>query len=212
MRIVIPGDPIAKARVKFVCRGRHGMAYDAQSALMAEKRRQLIGIAKDSCLNELFMAAKTALRVEMEFHMPIAKSDSESKRNAKLWGVERPVTTPDYDNLAKWLDIANGVLWRDDAQIVSACIDEYYSDEPCTIIDIEVIKMQINDDAAKMTNIFSPAALHKFESDVSLLRVSLESLRLCQREEREQYLDAVAGSLKDFATTYGLALKKMATK
>lgn len=218
MQIVIPGAPIAKARPRFVCRGKHTMAYDSQSDIVKKSKKDMNFIIEDYFkLNDHQISSfKGSFRGQKQvticFHVPIAVSDSEARKNEKRWGLIWE-SKKDLDNYIKfYFDIANGLLWYDDSQIVDVRAVQLYSESPCTIITVEDIKMHLNDDATKMTHIFSPAALNKFESDVSMLRVSLESLRLCQREERDQYLDAVAGSLKDFATTYGLALKKMAAK
>jgi len=43
MRIIIPGNPIPKARPKFSARGKHAMAYDPQKQLCDEKKLELHG-------------------------------------------------------------------------------------------------------------------------------------------------------------------------
>ena len=72
--------------------------------------------------------------------------------------------------------------------------------------------MNLSEEAIKLTHLFSPSALEKLESDVACLWSNLESLRLTSRGDKEKNLDAAATSLKAFAVTYGLALKKMAGK
>jgi hypothetical protein len=70
----------------------------------------------------------------------------------------------------------------------------------------------MNMDADKLARIFSPAALEKLESDLACVVTSLETFRLCQREDRTVYLEAAADSLKAFASTYCDSLKKLITK
>jgi len=42
---------------------------------------------------------------------------------------EYPVGRPDWDNLAKTLDAANGILWHDDSQIVVALVMKLWADK-----------------------------------------------------------------------------------
>ncbi len=213
MRIIIPGNPIAKARPKFCVRGRQAMAYDPQAKLMAEKRAELSFIAKQDQQEDFEGLFNASLIVRLWFHMPVQENASKVERNAKLNGLIRPAIKPDIDNLIKLvLDISNGQLWHDDSQIVELHAYQQYSENPCTIIEIEDIKINMNEDSEKFLRLFSPTTLEKFESDVSCLRVSLEALRLTHRSDREKNLEAASAILKDFANTYALALKKMASK
>ena len=213
MRIVIPGSPVPNARHGMRVIGKHACAYDKQAKQKAQAKRDL-SIQFDKLQveqNDLEALYSSPLCVSLSYHMPIPISDSKAIRNQKLWGLILPTGKPDSDNLNKWtFDIANGILWRDDAQIVKyEKLEMIYSETPCTILEVEVIKMTLNDDAIKMTHIFSPAALEKLESDLTCLSANLESVRLCQREDRNKHLECAAGSLKAFASTYNLSLKKM---
>jgi Holliday junction resolvase RusA-like endonuclease len=221
MRIVIPGDPIATARHRCRCLGKRPSAYDPQFDLKKMLRLELSGILqsllyhgkiKQSELDEFCGTAKPALKLTLRLEMPINKSDPPAIRNLKLWGIILPNVKPDYDNLAKHPgDIGNGLLWHDDSQIVEAHIYEKYSENPCTIIEVEAIKMYMTDDADLLTRIFSPLALEKLESDLSLLLLELEShrLSLISHEDTAGHKDAIAKRLKEFSNAYGLALKKM---
>jgi Holliday junction resolvase RusA-like endonuclease len=212
MRIVIPGNPIAKARPKFAVRGGHAMAYDSQDKIMQLKRHELSMLALQEPPGDFKALFSDPLSVRLEFHMQLQETSAKWQKNAKLHGLIRPSIKPDIDNLIKFWDIANGILWRDDAQIVELYATQKYSENPCTIITVESIKMTMNENAIRMTSIFSPSALEKLESDLSILSANLESLRLCQREDRQEHMECAAGTLKLFANTYSLALKKMLAK
>lgn len=212
MRIILPGNPIPKARPKFCVRGKHAMAYDSQSKIMAEKRAQLCYLAKQNRPNDLEAYFSHPLSVRLWFHMPVTVSSSLAQKNAKLNGLVMPSIKPDIDNLVKFWDIANGILWRDDSQIVELHATQQYSETPCTVIEIKVIKMNLSDLATQMMHLFSPAALAKLESDAACLCSTLESLRLTSRDDREKNIEAAATCLNAFSSNYGLALKKMVGK
>ncbi len=215
MRLIIPGNPIAKARPKFCVRGRHAMAYDPQDKIKTFDKIALKYIlaqelgdndADGDCFKASFSDQK---KVTLAFHVPIAISDSIAERAQKLWGILW-ASKKDLDNYIKYiLDIGNGILWHDDSQIVELHATQKYSENPCTIIEIEDIKNTMNDEAQKMMRIFSPAALDKLESDVSVLRAELEGVRLCNLENRTANFETAAGTLKAFASTYCESLKKM---
>lgn len=41
-----------------------------------------------------------------------------------------PLKKPDWDNLGKTTDIMNGSIWIDDAIVVKATVEKYYSTKP----------------------------------------------------------------------------------
>jgi len=189
------------------------MAYDSQAKIMASKRAELNYLAKLDQPDDLEAYFSHPLSVRLWFHMSIPVASTVGQKNAKLNGLVLPTIRPDIDNTTKLcLDLGNGILWRDDSQIVELHATQQYSETPCTVIEIKVITMNLSEHATQLMNLFSPGALEKLESDVSVLCSNLESLRLTSRDDRELNIEAAASALKAFATTYGLALKKMAGK
>ena len=58
----------------------------------------------------------------------IPMSFSKTKRAAALEGLEYPTTKPDLDNCVKLLaDAMNGVVYKDDKQIVTLVVSKLYS-------------------------------------------------------------------------------------
>lgn len=51
-------------------------------------------------------------------------------------GLLAPATRPDFDNCSKMVDALNGIVWIDDAQVVTAVIHKRYSDQPRLVIDV----------------------------------------------------------------------------
>ncbi len=213
MRIVLPGNPVPRASHKVCMGGKYIRSYDSQSKIMTAKRAELCYLAKQDQPDDLEAYFSHPLSVRLWFHMPVTVSSSAAQKNAKLNGLVMPSIKPDIDNLVKTIfDISNDCLWRDDSQIVELHATQQYSETPCTVIEIKVITMNLSEHATQMMHLFSPAALEKLESDVSCLWSTLESLRLTSREDREMNIETAASAMKAFATTYGLALKKMAGK
>ena len=52
-------------------------------------------------------------------------------KKPKITKNEYPVTRPDLDNLQKSIwDAVNGIIWKDDSQIVMGAAEKRYSDTP----------------------------------------------------------------------------------
>jgi Holliday junction resolvase RusA-like endonuclease len=74
---------------------------------------------------------ETPTAVYLYFRLPIPKSYPKKRVAACLTGLERPIKKPDIDNLAKSvLDGLNGIVYRDDGQIVSLHVTKVYAASP----------------------------------------------------------------------------------
>lgn len=67
---------------------------------------------------------------------PIPKSWSRTEQAKALAGAIRPTTKPDWDNHAKVTDALNGIVFKDDSQIVDGRSIKLYSDEPAMRIEV----------------------------------------------------------------------------
>jgi Holliday junction resolvase RusA-like endonuclease len=79
------------------------------------------------------------LKVTVEAFFEVPRSWSKVKRENALCGLLRPIGKPDADNVLKCTDALNGVVWRDDSQIVMAIISKRYSDRPRLRIEVEAM-------------------------------------------------------------------------
>lgn len=71
------------------------------------------------------------LEAVLEMRFPVPASWSKAKRARALAGVDWHTSKPDADNVAKAiLDACNGVVFRDDAQVVMLVATKAFSDEP----------------------------------------------------------------------------------
>lgn len=80
----------------------------------------------------------SACTVKVIFHMPMPKSWSDKKKMAMIGHYH--TSKPDIDNLVKGLfDAANGIVWKDDSQVVEVKAEKGYRNEPG--IWLEVIEL-----------------------------------------------------------------------
>lgn len=82
------------------------------------------------------------LVVSVTLEMDVPASWPASKRFAALAGKIRPTGKPDLDNCVKCiLDALNGVLWRDDAQVVELSVSKRYGYIAQTLIEVRACQM-----------------------------------------------------------------------
>ena len=122
--------PVAKARPRFFARGKYFGAYTPKKTKDYEQEVAL------KCLSyKPPVPLSSALKVILDFGMPIPKSFSKKKRQAII--NEHHTKTPDCDNIIKGvLDSLNGIFFEDDKQIISISAKKYYADTPFIRIQI----------------------------------------------------------------------------
>lgn len=128
------GLPRGKGRPRFV--RATGNAYTPQTTRSYEAALRYAAQVK--------MAGKAwlegPLRIEALFAFPVPASWPNKRRADALAGLVRPTGKPDIDNLIKSLgDAFNGVVWRDDSQVVSAQVAKRYSDHPRLWVQVEAV-------------------------------------------------------------------------
>lgn len=123
----VPGEPQGKGRPRAGKRGSHTVLYTpaktvAYESLIAHCARAVMG-------NTEPFERPCALEVLSVRSVPA--SWSKRKRDAALRGELVPAKKPDADNILKAVgDGGNGVLWRDDAQIVRLLFSTRYGETP----------------------------------------------------------------------------------
>lgn len=132
--IIIPGEPAGKGRPRFF-RGRavtpaKTRAYEAAIKSAGEDAVRSCGRFDD----------KQPLRMRVEARMPVPASWSMRKQRQALAGTIHPTGKPDCDNLLKAAaDGLNGVLYRDDAQLIETSIVKTYHESPALIIEVSAV-------------------------------------------------------------------------
>ena len=120
----IPGKAQAKQRPRM---GRSGIVYTPKETLIYEN---YVKMCYSDYANQFgWLPYENQVRAEIEVLVAVPKSDSKTKKKAKIEGMIRPAVKPDCDNLAKSiLDSLNGLAYHDDKQVVELSIKKYYAE------------------------------------------------------------------------------------
>lgn len=123
----IPGQPQGKGRAKVVKIGGFSrMATPAKTVAY----EGLIAHAAQAARGDAPLI-EGAAAVELSLRCAVPASWSKRKQAQALLGEIRPTTKPDADNVLKAvLDGCNGVLWRDDVQVVDVVVRKHYDATP----------------------------------------------------------------------------------
>ena len=135
--IEIMGEPIPKLRAratKLKGKIRHYDSQDKQKNFI--KLILLQEIMKVPEKREYFYSA-ASFDVSMTFDMDYPISWSNLRKSRYLNGEHESMGKPDIDNLAKfYLDCCNGIIFKDDAKVVSLNLKKRYTTKSRTIIEI----------------------------------------------------------------------------
>lgn len=127
MTFSVEGYPVSKGRPRFARRGAFVKTYTDARTLKWEdqvKKRAMEAMGSSEPL-------ETPVSLCLYFRLPIPRSYSKSRTKDALDGFLRPSKKPDWDNLGKAIsDALNGVVFKDDAQVVSAHIKKTYAMHP----------------------------------------------------------------------------------
>jgi len=127
--ITIPGAPVAKGRGRATRTGRvftPAKTRKAEDTLAGRAMALLAGVEG--------LPLTGPLRLEATFTSVVPKSWSTNKRLA----AKAPTSRPDVDNLLKLAtDALNGVVWVDDAQLVTIICRKVYGDAPGTRLIVQ---------------------------------------------------------------------------
>lgn len=126
-----PGAPVGKGRPRAARRGAGvvmftpGRTADYEALVATTAAATLAG---DAPTHQLLDGPLEAV---LEMRFPVPASWSKAKRARALAGVEWHTSKPDIDNVAKAvLDACNGVVFRDDSQIVILTATKEFSETP----------------------------------------------------------------------------------
>jgi len=121
---IVIGTPIGKQRPRFRRVGNFVQTYTAAKTKTYE---QEIGDVAKKAMGST-EPLETPLTVCVYIRVPIPASYSKKRTQACLDGSEKPIKKPDADNVAKAaLDAMNGIVYKDDSQIVNLHIRKTYA-------------------------------------------------------------------------------------
>ena len=123
----VPGQPQGKGRARVGKVNGHArlftpgktVAYEGLVAHAAQQAMGGLGLFEGPCM------------VSMDIVCQVPASWSAKKQAQAINGTLRPVTKPDIDNVEKAIfDGCNGVVWRDDVQVVDVRKSKRYGPVP----------------------------------------------------------------------------------
>lgn len=116
-------EPVAQGRPKFSTASGFAKAYDPKKSRDAKSYVKLA--AADALGIDPPLEGPLVLKITV--HRPIPKSSSQRKIREMLSGLIMPITKPDVSNYQKLVeDALNGIVWRDDSQIIDGrCLKKF---------------------------------------------------------------------------------------
>lgn len=132
----VPGEPKGKGRPRFSRVGKFTKTYtDAKTKMYEDK------IASAARLHIYPKEPlETPLSITLILHVGVPKSYSKKRTTDCLTGKEWPTKKPDVDNVAKaFLDAMNGIVYKDDVQVIRLHVYKKYSIDPHVHITIHEI-------------------------------------------------------------------------
>lgn len=132
IRITIPGELRGKGRPKFSTRGGHVRAYTDAKTASAETWVRACAVEQAGAVP---LEAPVSLDIAIAVAVPA--SWSKRKREHALAGTLMPAGKPDLDNCIKLIaDALNGIVWRDDKQIVRMVASKRYAEIAETVLQV----------------------------------------------------------------------------
>ena len=120
----VDANPVGKQRARYVKRGNFVQAYTP------EKTRTYEALIKDAAIEAMGTSEplETPVTLYLYIRVPIPKSHSKKKVEACLNGLDQPIKKPDASNILKSVeDGMNGIVYKDDSQIVNLHVTKVYS-------------------------------------------------------------------------------------
>lgn len=124
---VVPGEPIGKGRPRIGKVGNHARMFTPAKTANYEG---LIAHAGHQAMagRELI---EGPVMVELHIALSIPQSMSKKRKAQAIAGDLFPTKKPDMDNVIKAIyDGLNGVVWKDDVQVVDAHVRKRYGETP----------------------------------------------------------------------------------
>jgi Holliday junction resolvase RusA-like endonuclease len=133
----VPGQPQGKGRPKIVKIG--GFSRMATPPKTVAYEGLIAHAAQTALAGRPLLDGPVGLTLILDCQVPA--SWSAKKQRAALAGEHMPTTKPDADNVLKAVcDGCNGVLWRDDVQVVELRVRKRYAAVPCVRVEAWELK------------------------------------------------------------------------
>ena len=120
----VDADPVGKQRARYAKRGNFVQTYTP------DKTRNYESLIKEAAIEAMGSSEplETPVNLYLYIRAPIPKSLPKKRIEACLNGLEKPIKKPDASNVLKSIeDAMNGVVYKDDSQIVNIHVAKVYS-------------------------------------------------------------------------------------
>ena len=120
----LDADPVGKQRARYARRGNFVQTYTP------DKTRNYEALLKEAAIEAMGSSEplETPVSLYLYIRVPIPKSFSKKKVQDCLNGLEQPMKKPDSSNVLKSVeDAMNGVVYKDDCQIINHHMTRVYS-------------------------------------------------------------------------------------
>lgn len=206
-RFTLKGEPIGKAR------HRTGKSFNGKlvhfNAQHLECKTAKIHLLSQRNASKYGPPKTCSLIVNVKDYMPIPDSWPAHKKNLALYGLIKPATKPDKDNLDKFIfDVGNGILWVDDKQIIDGRTTKLYSLYPRTEVIVMSAEPKLSAPAESILGNFGPDKLVDFLEDANDLYMTYYLGRTAT-EFPDEYLEKAASIISRIASRYGSELGKI---
>lgn len=136
VQFTIPGQPQGKGRPRVGSVAGRARMYTPAKTVAYEGL--VAHAAQVAMAGRELMAGPVALVLELNCQVPA--SWAKKKQAQALAGEIRPTTKPDADNVLKAIcDGGNGVLWRDDVQVVEVVLRKRYAQVPNVTVQVRAL-------------------------------------------------------------------------
>ncbi|GAA5417963.1 hypothetical protein Pryu01_03041 [Paraliobacillus ryukyuensis] len=137
IKFTIPGEPVAQGRPR-AGKTKYGktVLYDPSKS---KNYKQYIKLVASQHVPVKQIEGQISMRLKIYRQIP--KSMTKKLRKASIDEIHRPTTKPDCSNIAKGIeDALNGMIYKDDSQIVDLRVSKYYSENPRVEVEIKVLE------------------------------------------------------------------------
>jgi len=120
----VDANPVGKQRARYAKRGNFVQTYTP------DKTRNYESLIKEAAIEAMGSSEplETPVNLYLYIRAPIPKSLPKKRIEACLNGLEKPIKKPDASNVLKSVeDAMNGVVYKDDSQIVNIHVSKVYS-------------------------------------------------------------------------------------
>ena len=120
----VDANPVGKQRARYAKRGNFVQTYTP------DKTRNYESLIKEAAIEAMGSSEplETPVNLYLYIRAPIPKSLPKKRMEACLNGLEKPIKKPDASNVLKSVeDAMNGVVYKDDSQIVNIHVSKVYS-------------------------------------------------------------------------------------